>query len=171
MIRLTADPESFSGGDIADGRPGRKSIPTRRVLEAVLWLLNTGAQLHMLPQSYPNYKTVHRRFQPWCRDEILRRLLTDVANELFNRGSLDEEECFIDATLVDGQGWRARDWGNETRKRHENHGDCYRHGLPLSLSTHAANHHEVRQAFVEPIIDSPRKSRFEAEPALDLPLQ
>src|SRR5215831_9299228 len=79
MIRLTADPESFSGGDIADGRPGRKSIPKRRVLEAVLWLLNTGAQLHMLPQSYPNYKTVHRRFQAWCRDEILRRLLTDVA--------------------------------------------------------------------------------------------
>ena len=23
----------------------------------------------LLPQSYPNYKTVHRRFQAWCRDE------------------------------------------------------------------------------------------------------
>jgi len=45
----------------------------------------------MLPQSYPNYKTVHRRFQAWCRDEILRRLLTDVANELRGRGALDEE--------------------------------------------------------------------------------
>ena len=77
-----------------------KPIPTRRVLEAVLWILNTGAQWRMLPQSYPNYKTVHRRFQAWCRDEILRRLLTDVANELRDRGALDEEECFIDATLV-----------------------------------------------------------------------
>ena len=38
----------------------RKQIPTRRVLEAVLWILNTGAQWHMLPQSYPNYKTVHQ---------------------------------------------------------------------------------------------------------------
>jgi len=37
------------------------------------------AQWHMLPQSYPNYKTVHRRFQTWCRDEVLRRVLTDVA--------------------------------------------------------------------------------------------
>src|SRR5262249_15717325 len=26
-----------------NGRPGRKPIPTRRVVEAVLWLLNTGA--------------------------------------------------------------------------------------------------------------------------------
>jgi len=27
------------------------------VLETVLWILNTGAEWHVLPQSYPNYKT------------------------------------------------------------------------------------------------------------------
>ena len=45
----------FPEEHIADDRPGRKPVPTRRVLEAVLWILNTGAQWHMLPQSYPNY--------------------------------------------------------------------------------------------------------------------
>src|SRR4029077_12956845 len=44
--------------------------------------------------------TVHRRFQTWCCHEILRRVLTDVANELRDKGALDEEECFIDATFV-----------------------------------------------------------------------
>ena len=68
----------------------------------MLWILNTGAQWHMLPQCYPNYKTVHRRFQTWCRNEILRQVLSDIV------------------AIVD------------------------RHGLPLSVSTHAANHHEVR---------------------------
>jgi hypothetical protein len=34
----------------------------------------------------------------------LRRLLTDVANELRDRGALDEEECFIDATFVMAKG-------------------------------------------------------------------
>src|SRR5262245_40359039 len=103
MIRL-ADEQwerirmHFQEEHIPDSRPGRKPIPTRRVLEAVLWILNTGAQWHMLPQSYPNYKTAHRQFQTWCRDAVLRRVLTDVANELRDRGALNEEECFIDAT-------------------------------------------------------------------------
>src|SRR5262249_1499073 len=68
---------------------------------------NRRAQWHMLPQSYPNYKSVHRRFQTWCRDEVLRRVLMDVANELRDKGALE--------------GWRGGDWTDEARKRHENH--------------------------------------------------
>jgi transposase len=95
MIRLTDEHwerirDRFPEEHIPDGRPGRKPVPTRRVLEAVLWILNTGAQWHMLPQSYPNYKTVHRRFQSWCHSEVLRQVLTDVANELRDKGVLDE---------------------------------------------------------------------------------
>ena len=76
-----------------------ETCKTREVLEDVLWIQNTGAQWHKQQQCYPNYKTVHRRFQSWCADEVLRQILTDVANELRERGALDEEECFIDATL------------------------------------------------------------------------
>src|SRR5262245_12260698 len=109
MIRLTDEQWErirmhFPEEHIPDGRPGRKPIPTRRVLEAVLWILNTGAQWHVLPQSYPNYKPVHRRFQTWSRDAVLRRVLTDVANELRDRGALNEGECFIDATFVMAKG-------------------------------------------------------------------
>ena len=58
MIRLTDEQwerirDHFPEENIADGRPGRKPTPARCVLEAVLWILNTGAQWHMLPQSYP----------------------------------------------------------------------------------------------------------------------
>ena len=58
----------------------------------------------MLPQCYPNYKTMHRRFQTWCRNEILHQVLTDIANELRGRGALDEEECFIDAAFAMAKG-------------------------------------------------------------------
>ena len=65
MVKLTGEQwerirEHFPEERRVPGQAGRKSIPTRRVLEAVLWILNTGAQWHMLPQCYPNYKTVHR---------------------------------------------------------------------------------------------------------------
>ena len=104
---------------------------------------NTGAQWHMLPQSYPNYKTVHRRFQTWCCDEILRLVLTDVANELRESGALNEEECFIMRRSL----WPkvAAEIGPTKRgKDMKIMAIVDRHGLPLSVSTHAANHHEVR---------------------------
>ena len=149
MIRLTDEQWErirmhFPEEHIPDGRPGRKPIPTRRVLEAVLWILNTGAQWHMLPQSYPNYKTVHRRFQTWCRDEVLRRVLTDVANELRDSGALNEEECFIDATFVMAKGGGLEIGATKRGKGMKIMAIVDRHGLPLSVSTHAANHHEVR---------------------------
>lgn len=94
----------FPAESIPEGRPGRKPVPTRHVLDAVLWILNTGAQWHMLPQCYPNYKTVHRRFQPWCEQEILRQILTDLANSLREQGFIDEREAFIDATFASAKG-------------------------------------------------------------------
>src|ERR1700730_5728702 len=148
MIRLTDEQwgrirKHFPEEHIPDVRPGRKPIPTRRMLEAVLWILNTGAQWHMLPQSYPNYKTVHRRLQTWCCHEILRLLLTDVANELRENGALDEE-CFIDATFVMAKGGRSEIGPTKRGKGMKIMAIVDRHGLPLSVSTHPANHHEVR---------------------------
>jgi transposase len=95
MVRLTDEHwqlirEHFPEENIPNGRPGRKPISTREVLEAVLWILNTGAQWHMLPPCYPNYKTVHRRFQNWCRSKVLRNVLTDLANTLREEVSIDE---------------------------------------------------------------------------------
>ena len=91
-----------------------------------------------------NDKTVHRRFQTWCRDEVLRRVLTDVANELRDRGALDEEECFIDATFVMAKGGGAEVGTTKRGKGMKIMAIVDRHGLPLWVSTHAANHHEVR---------------------------
>lgn len=129
--------------NIPAGRAGRKPIPTRRVLEAVLWILNTGAQWHMLPQYYPNYKTVHRRFQQRCHIEILREIMTDLANTLRDEGALDERECFIDATFASAKGGGEEIGATKRGKGVKIMAIVDRHGLPLAVSTHAANHHEV----------------------------
>ncbi len=135
--------QHFPEESLEESRLARKPVPARKVLEGVLWILNTGAQWHLLPQCYPNYKTVHRRFQQWCRDEVLRAVLTDLANDLREQGMIDEREAFIDATFASAKGG-----GEEIGKTKRGKGVKImaivdRHGLPLAVSTHAANHHEV----------------------------
>ena len=148
MLRLSDEQwdrirDHFPEEHISPNRPGRKPIPARKVLEAVLWILNTGAQWHMLPQCYPNYKTVHRRFQNWCRNDVLREVMTDLANTLRDEGGLDESECFIDATFSSAKGGGDEIGPTKRGKGVKIMAIVDRHGLPLAVSTHAANHHEV----------------------------
>ncbi len=82
----------------ADGR-GRPWRETRAVLNAVLWVLRTGAPWHDLPNRYPPYQTCHRRFQQWRRDGTLTSLLTVLAEDLRDRGKIDLSETFIDASF------------------------------------------------------------------------
>ena len=76
---------------------------------------------------------------------MLCQELTDLVNELSEQGTIDERESFIDETYADGQ--REREEEVEPSKRGKGMkilAIVDRHGLPLSVSTHAANHHEVR---------------------------
>jgi len=148
VLRESDDPwerirEHFPEESIPAGRPGRKPNSAREVLEAVLWILITGAQWHMLPQGYPNDKTVHRRVRRWCKRAVRREVRTQRANALRDQGEIDELECFIDASSASGPGG-----GEEIGKTRRGKGVKIRaiedrHGLPLWVSTHAANHQEV----------------------------
>src|SRR5262249_49153673 len=64
----------------------REVPPMGRVLKAVLWILNTGAQWHVLSQSYPNYNTMHRRFQTGAATRFCAPRAD--ANELRDQGAL-----------------------------------------------------------------------------------
>ena len=85
MIRLTDEQwervrKHFPEEHIPDGRARRRPIPTRHVLEAVLGSRRRCAMARAAAKL-SDYKSVHRRFQTWCCNEILRLILTDVANE------------------------------------------------------------------------------------------
>jgi transposase len=80
-------------------RPVANQFPTRRMLEAVLWILKTGVEWDMLPQSYPNYKTVHRRFQTSCSNEVPCDGPADVANEFRDKGARERHPSFFESLL------------------------------------------------------------------------
>src|ERR1039457_118942 len=82
-----------------DGR-GRPWQHPRTALNGILWVLGTGAQWRELPKRNPLFQTCHRHFQQWVREGRLERILRLLAKHLHERGKLDLQEAFIDATFV-----------------------------------------------------------------------
>ena len=82
-----------------DGR-GRPRKDLREVLSGVFWILRTGAQWQELPRHYPPYQTCHRYFQEWSRNGTIKRILHALAKDLYERGSIDLSEAFIDGTFA-----------------------------------------------------------------------
>lgn len=80
----------------ADNR-GRPWKPARLVLDAIIWVLRTGAPWRDLPGCYPAYQTCHRRFQQWVSDGTFARMATFLVEE-FSIGIGDE--AFIDGSYV-----------------------------------------------------------------------
>ena len=131
----------FPEEHVPGGRAGRKPIPTRHVLEAVLWILNTRAQWHMLPQSYPNYKTVHQTLS----NLVLQRDLASGYDETLPTGAFATKARWM---KKNASSMRRSLWpkvaGRKSDQRERGKGMKImaivdRHRLPLSVSTHAAN--------------------------------
>src|SRR5215831_14017975 len=99
-----AHPESFSGRAHPRWTSWTQADPDPTCFRSCIVDSQHWRAVAHAAAKYPNYKSVHRRFQTWCRDEVLRRVLMDVANELRDKGALDEAECFIDATFVMAKG-------------------------------------------------------------------
>jgi hypothetical protein len=60
----------------------------------------TGAQWRELPEKYPPFQTCHRRFQQWVRTGKLEWALTLLARYLHERGQLNLDEAFVEATFA-----------------------------------------------------------------------
>jgi transposase len=93
--------------------PGRTAEDNRRFVNAVLWVLRSGAHWHDLPERYGKWKTVHTRFARWAKSGVWEKVFAALIADRRN------EYLMLDTTLVrahqqaaTGKGGRStRLWG------------------------------------------------------------
>ena len=76
----------------SEGKPGRKGSDNRKFLNAVFWIIRTGAPWRDLPLEFGDWKNTNRRFCRWRDRGIWEKLLEIVMLEP------DYEWIMIDAT-------------------------------------------------------------------------
>ncbi len=78
----------------SEGKIGRPSKHNRRFINAVMWILRTGAPWRDLPDSYGDWKNTHRRFCRWRDSRIWEVILNAMIDEP------DYEWLMIDASHI-----------------------------------------------------------------------
>ena len=84
------------------GRPVK--VDRRRVVDAIFYVAATGCQWRALPESYPNWNTVHRYHLEWSRDGTWERIAGRLAEAVRTSEGREGEPS---AGIVDARSVRA----------------------------------------------------------------
>jgi transposase len=76
------------------GRIARPAKSNRLMVDAIVWILRTGAPWRDLPKRFGPWQSVYTRFRRWTRQGIWARVLEKLAEQQ------DGESYMIDATIV-----------------------------------------------------------------------
>ena len=79
---------------------GRPAEDHRRILNAIIWKLRTGAPWRDLPERYGSWSTVHSRFRRWRLAGLWDRVLAAIQRQADAAGQLDWDVHFVDGTVV-----------------------------------------------------------------------
>jgi transposase len=79
---------------------GRRNLDHRRILNGILWIHRTGAPWRDLPERYGPTGTVSSRFYRWRAAGIWQRVLSGLQAEADQRGEVDWDLHFVDATII-----------------------------------------------------------------------
>ena len=76
------------------GDPGRTAADNRLFVEAVLWIVRTGAPWRDLPVCFGCWNSAFRRFRRWSRKGVFEKIFNALS------GDPDFEYAIVDGTIV-----------------------------------------------------------------------
>ena len=97
---------------------GRPRALDRDLFEGIIYVLNTGLQWALLPDTYPAKSSCHKRFQTWSADGSWTKLRKALVRRLKRTKKLGLKEGFIDGSFIKakkgGPVWRYQDFPEES---------------------------------------------------------
>ena len=75
------------------GSPGRSGDNNRLFLEAVLWIVRTGAPWRDLPERFGDWNSVFQRFNRWAKKGVWEQVFNALQDP-------DLEWLMLDATII-----------------------------------------------------------------------
>ena len=136
---------------------GRPNDDHRRILNGILWILNSGAPWRDLPRHYGPVGTVSSRFYRWRRSGVWQRVLEALQALADAQGRVGWELHFLDSTVVRAHQHAAgarktgrepedealgRSRGGFTTKIHLR---CEGYGKPVIFTVTGGQVHDTRQ--------------------------
>ena len=79
------------------GRPPRDP---RQVLNAIFWILRSGAPWRYLPERYGPWETIYHRFRVWEREGVIECIVKRLQLRLNQEGHIDLDLWCIDGTSI-----------------------------------------------------------------------
>lgn len=81
-------------------KTGRPRADSRQVMNAILWVLRSGAPWRDLPAEYPPFTTVWHRFDQWNQSGLLAQIVDRLRAARVDLDEIDEELWCVDGTIV-----------------------------------------------------------------------
>jgi transposase len=81
-------------------RRGRPAKDHRTILNAILWVLRTGAPWRDLPERYGSWQTAASRFYRWQKEGVWQRVLKELQRQKDHSGEVEWQIHFLDSTSV-----------------------------------------------------------------------
>ena len=73
---------------------GRLALNPRRVFNAIMWILKSGARWRDLPARYGNWNSIYHKFRLWCRLGLFERLMKIINANAAHSTLLEMDSTF-----------------------------------------------------------------------------
>jgi transposase len=84
----------------APARTGRPPRDRREIVDAILWMLRSGAPWRDLPEEFGSFQTVWGLFDQWNADGTLDEILERLRASHVDVGAIDAKLWCVDGTTI-----------------------------------------------------------------------